>query len=94
MLIYIVTTLQQHWYFEFTGKITRPDADKALKLNQLRQPALLPAPSFASHSNIDRTSRRNHACHIDLPPRRVKFTKEEQKKRVNELECETHKSIE
>ena len=85
--------LWQCWHFEFTATTTRPNADEALKLNHLRQPAPLPARGFASHLNTDRTSHSNRACHIDLPPRRVKFTKEEQKKRVNERECETHKSI-
>lgn len=85
--------LWQRWHFEFTTTTTCPNADKALKLNHLRQPALLPALGFASHLNTDRTSHRSHVCHIDLPPRRVKFTKEEQKKRVDEREWETYKSI-
>lgn len=73
ILLVVVATVSL-WFADLTAT-TAPDEDLTSK--RVGQPTSPRAelPSFHSHLYADRTSRRNRACHIDLPPRRIHFNK-------------------
>lgn len=65
----------QLWHYEFTAITTRPN--NFFKLNNLTTSTTASSKRCLSPQHR-KSSHRNPACHIDLPPTRVKYTKEQQ----------------